>query len=581
MQPPDPSPPPSQFEDLDPEPVPHRRRAARWELVLGLLLVAGLLGGGAWDWLHQQQAADAYTAGVRAQAARHWATAEQAFSAAASYQDALGRRDNAARQVQTLTDGYTRLQTLEQAGDWLAVWQLAQTLLQVQPDYRDVAALRTAAYSHLFEAGLAGTIYLQAHGPDPGLYQIAADGTAHRLPGSTAESRVLAVAPDNAHFLYAAASPGASATARPDRLAVGTTGITGTARLLPPTFDAQGSYWMTRDGVWGTDAKDALWFTRLGAPDQGGGLVLTGASQVVGADPTSDALIIAVSGTPGAGQVTRLVRSETGHADIPFPAVAGFFLTGTISPDGRYCALLAEEVDTGISRTLYLVDLQDPTATPRLIDRIAWQGVVLAARARATFTPDRPTSALLVEHEDEHGLTITRWSLSDWQHTLLWRGADTIQRDDRSGISPDGQILAFRTQLNGRAYLAAIPSRSDAPPLVLPLALLPGQNVDVWFAPRGEYLVYRVRNPDGMDKGPTEDLWSLPMPAPNGATPQPLATTRRLYDPADPTLAFPPAGALVVFVAPAGQLVARTLDGQASRVLADGVEAVWTVGAAP
>ena len=71
------------------------------------------------------------------------------------------------------------------------------------------------------------------------------------------------------------------------------------------------------------------------------------------------------------------------------------------------------------------------------------------------------------------------------------------------------------------------------------------------------------------------------MPAPAGAKPQALATTRRLYDPADPTLAFPPAGALVVFVAPAGQLVARTLDGQTSRTLADGVEAVWAVGATP
>jgi hypothetical protein len=146
-------------------------------------------------------------------------------------------------------------------------------------------------------------------------------------------------------------------------------------------------------------------------------------------------------------------------------------------------------------------------------------------------------------------------------------------------VSLDGGAIAFRADLAGGSDLAWVPASTDSAPVVLPIPIVRSQMLDAWFAPGGNFLVYRVRNPDGLDKGTIENLWSLPVPL-NNATPQLLAVSRRLYDPNFPTVAFPAAGTLVVYITPDGSLQARTLDGAAggTSTLAGGVEGVWAVG---
>ncbi|HMA33134.1 MAG TPA: hypothetical protein VKY74_01540, partial [Chloroflexia bacterium] len=218
-----------------------------------------------------------------------------------------------------------------------------------------------------------------------------------------------------------------------------------------------------------------------------------------------------------------------------------------------------------------------PDRAPRVLDQIAWRGVILAAQLRATFVPGTPTTQLVVEHQDDRGSDVWRYDLPAAGRTLLWHGHDTIQRDEQSSLGASGQALAFRVQLDSVPALAWVPLAPRLPAGTLPIHSFGNQLVDTWFAPHSAFVVFRVRNPEGLDKGTTEDVWSVPAPPPPGAAPQLLAIARRVYDPTFPTLALPASGALALTIAPDTGLHARTLDGAADRVLAMGVEGVWAL----
>src|SRR3954449_9160473 len=85
------------IENLDPEPPDQGRRGRRWEVLLGLALLLGLVGLGGWQWGQQQSKLTAYQAGARAAAAHDWDAARASFATAADYGDAARRRADADR----------------------------------------------------------------------------------------------------------------------------------------------------------------------------------------------------------------------------------------------------------------------------------------------------------------------------------------------------------------------------------------------------------------------------------------------------------------------------------------------------
>jgi hypothetical protein len=106
---------------------------------------------------------------------------------------------------------------------------------------------------------------------------------------------------------------------------------------------------------------------------------------------------------------------------------------------------------------------------------------------------------------------------------------------------------------------------------------LPGQLVDATFAPRDDFVIFTLRNPEGINKGTIEPILAWPAPPTAGSPPILLAQPRRVFDAGLPTVALPAAGALAVFITPASELHARTLDGVEERTLAANVEAVWAL----
>jgi hypothetical protein len=580
-------------EDGEPALSPPPRLRHRETLIAIILLGAiGLFGLG--DWYHQATRLHDYQAGTAAAAARHWAAAAAAFGAANGYADAAARAQDAAKQVAALESQYAQLEAATAAGDWLRAWHLAQDTARIQPDYRDIAARQDASYHALFGSGAAGLIYLQAKGPLPGLYQTVTDGAPVYLFGTGSTSQVRAVSPDGKRFLYdidqgmldsenQPCQPGAERLRPPDqprlRLAVSSEHPDGQpARVLPASFDPAGPVWLSNQGAWAPTQDGRLQYydfarttTKLIPRPPG--------SQIAGVDGAHNRLLLATANTDTAGrQMTFLTLTSPDNPSMGSMAIIpGFLLNVTVAAGGDYATVLAEEVDTGIARTLYLLNLRPPGIATHVLDHMAWQGVQLAARLRATFLPGANPPQVLVERQDGQVDTVARYTLPAGPRVTLWAGADLYERPDLGGVSSDGQAFAVRTQAGNRPYLAWIPMQGDDQAQMLHIMALPNQQVDSWFDPRGGFVVYRMRNPAGLDQGTTESLFTVPNPLAPDAKPYFLGQARRVYDRTLPTFALPPGGSLAAFIDANAVLHVRTLDGAADTVLARDVEGLWAL----
>jgi hypothetical protein len=580
------------FEDGEPALArPTRLRHRETLIAIVLLGAIGLFGLS--DWYHQATRLHDYQAGTAAAAARHWEAAAAAFGAANGYADAATRAQQAAKQVAALESQYAQLQAAAAAGDWLKAWHLAQDTARIQPDYRDIAARQDAAYHALFGPGAAGLIYLQAKGNLPGLYQtMAGDGPVY-LFGTSSTSQVRAVSPDGKRFLYdvdqslldtenAVCQPGAERLRPPDqpqpRLALSGDDPSGQpGRVLPQTFDPQAPAWLTDHGVWGLLPDGRLQYYDA-ARTTTVRIALPRGSRVVGVDAAHDGLLLASASPDSAGQAqTHLQQVTPAGLSSRTTSVPGFLLTVTMSPAGPYAAVLAEDVSNGIARTLYLLNLDAPDLGVRTLDHMAWEGVQLAARLRATFVPGANPPQILIERQDGQVDTVTRYTLPAGQRVTLWAGADAYERPDLGGVSAGGQAFAVRTQVGNRPYLAWIPLQGEAGSEMLHIVALPNQQVDSWFDPRGGFVVYRMRNPAGLDQGTTESLFTVPNPPAPDAQPYFLGQARRVYDSALPTFALPPHGSLAAFIDANAVLHVRTLDGSADMVMARDVEGLWAL----
>ena len=358
---------------------------------------------------------------------------------------------------------------------------------------------------------------------------------------------------------------------------------------MPAVFTRTDQIWLTAEGIWRSSRTGAIGFyarTDRGIPYYTSIPAPAGAPRRVAA-ASSAAVLLADNAPTAPVPTTHLLRLAaapsadgrsgwTGTAEATLP---GFLLTATLSPDGRYAAVQAEEAAAGITRTLYLLDFAQPVAVPRLIDQLAWQGVPAAARLWAAFLPGGagPVRDLLVERLDDGGLILARYPLLGGARVLLWAAPQPGDLLEQVAVTPDGQGVALRAGAAAQTTLVWLATGGTAAPLTWPLPLLRGQAADWVVAPGGAALLGRVRNPAGADQGTSEALYVLSLPPIADRPPRPLALVRRSYDARYPAFALSTAGLLAIAINPAGNLAAYPFDGSPAAPLATDVDAVWAL----
>ena len=194
-------------------------RSRRMEMLLGVALVAAVLGFVLFNYIRQEAVAGHYHAGVDALTNKEPDLAINELQAADGYLDSAALIEDARVRLEYRDSLYEQANELARAGKW---WQVARTLVEmqeVQKSYKDSDALLAHArevngpifYSYSLPAGFLkdGTPYYY-EGPNridipdnAGIYVAQAEGAdEHRIAGSEAWMPLNAVSPDKQSLVY-------------------------------------------------------------------------------------------------------------------------------------------------------------------------------------------------------------------------------------------------------------------------------------------------------------------------------------------------------------------------------------------
>jgi hypothetical protein len=181
--------PTSVIEDLDPEPPLRHGGRQIWEVVLGLALLAAVLGFAGWQWLRQDAQQRDYLAGTQAATRQDWEEAQALFTSASGYRDADQQAQAAATMVAKRNDAYNIALSTRNAGNWAACLDSIRQVEAIQHSYKDSDQIETQATGQVYRDAVSGTVALRLDATPPGLYYYGENGWTW-LPQSDAYSQV-------------------------------------------------------------------------------------------------------------------------------------------------------------------------------------------------------------------------------------------------------------------------------------------------------------------------------------------------------------------------------------------------------
>jgi hypothetical protein len=104
------------------------------------------------------------------------------------------------------------------------------------------------------------------------------------------------------------------------------------------------------------------------------------------------------------------------------------------------------------------------------------------------------------------------------------------------------------------------------------------QIVRTQFAPLDDYLIVSIHNPDGMNRGYTQKVYSLRREEERAPIePRLIAVAERPTGTDTPTVALPANGSMLAYVNASGELRAVFYDGSEDTLVATNVSAVWSL----
>jgi hypothetical protein len=403
--------PTSVVEDLDPEPPARHGGRQAWEPVLGVVLIALVLGFAGWQWLRQSQQQSSYAAGIEAAQRFDWEAAQAYFRSASGYSDADKQVQEIDGKIALRDDQYDTAIAALNAGNWAACLKSIQQVTDVQPGYKDSTRIEQRASEQVYRDAMSGTIALRPDANPPGLYLYGPDGWTW-LPQSDGYSQVRGESEDG-WIAYdtpgddldarssptpEAGAPGASPLAGRRYVAVQLSNL---SNLKPLNLDPAQYYLQPvgRQGVWATGYSSGLSydplpvrFTRYLNIENGSPIayqaydsVVTGTinippsnrntSAVMDLDPGSNRYLLAdwvrayPGGLVGPDTATNLyLASTSGSKQLLYSLSSSSFISARFSPDGRH-ALLATYTPLssgGEMQSIILLDLES-VAAPRLL----------------------------------------------------------------------------------------------------------------------------------------------------------------------------------------------------------------------
>jgi hypothetical protein len=397
------------IEDLDPEPQSSRGGRQFWEVVLGLLILAGVLAFAGWQWYRQEVIQANYASAVQAAIDHRWEDAHSLFAAASGYHDADSQAQAAAAKIGIRDNQYQVALASRDAGNWAACLKSIKQVNEIQFGYKDALQIQARADEHVYNDALSGTVALRPGAYPPGLYYYGQNGWSY-LPRSDAFSRVLGQN-SNGSLLYDVPGQGWTppSVPAPTQNIAGSPNLSGRRLMLAPlsklnqakelTLDPSlyNIFQLTNDGVWALRNDDTWsmrsgnyrWSTRspvgFGYTGLNGDAILFEHSPVpltdtmalpdaisdpnfyptiLAFDPNSSRYLISRPRRAVQGaftlQTTLYLGQAGGNLTSVFSMQGGALISAQFSPDGRYALLNTSYVVTSKYRRneLLLLDLQ-------------------------------------------------------------------------------------------------------------------------------------------------------------------------------------------------------------------------------
>ena len=180
----------STVEDLNPEPsevegwFTHKREA-----LLGLVIIAFVLGWAVWQWLDGEIKKSSYESAERSVTARDWDRARDDFRRASGFRDASTRAEDAEKHVEERDHHYAAAVQESSAQNWAGALQEIIEAQDIQPHFRDSDQIEEQARENAYTDALEGAVALRPHAQPPGLYYRGTKGWVW-LEGSDEKSRV-------------------------------------------------------------------------------------------------------------------------------------------------------------------------------------------------------------------------------------------------------------------------------------------------------------------------------------------------------------------------------------------------------
>lgn len=592
-----------------------RRFFSRWQSWAGLLAFGLLLAYVAYDWQMSAAESDAYRDGMADAQAKDWDRAAAKFNLAGDLRDAKQKSNDAHQQAQKRDHLYDQGTHASSRGDWHTAITALEQVQTIQPAYSDSADRLAQAKDHVLNQGLDGITYLVGDGPAPGLYVRNERGRTLHLDGSDKYSTIRAASPDGKSFIYDRPSsqaeynlPGSNANPLapdpfgpnraerfPALIRLDDSGVVNIIDL--PQLGGAGTGVFARNGLW--------WYTPQPSTGASGYEVyfdsqyswaavrvsdLMQGRRVVATDPPRSRVIIAeeIAERGDPTWSTRLyLAGATGDTPSLLVNAPGEVYQASISAGGRWLLYVTQRNLTDVVRTAWAIPL-DPenggeAPHPRKLETLEWSGVQSDVSLSAAFVPtDHVPAKIVVSRIKGNSETLTVYDPDTARPEVVWPGwsAGTLHRN-LSAFSLDGLSLASRRQEVNRTVLQVLtlkPGAADAQSVYLQAT--PDQTVQVQFAPRNDYVVASVQNPDSANRGHTQAVYAAHEE--NGGRLREvklIATATMTYDSDMPAVALPIEGSLLAYVNPSQELHTVFYDGTGDTLLASNVKAVWSLKA--